>query len=315
MGELACRVLDACAHSPEGSSVAAIAKKVGTSWGSVARVVPKLLADGFLRWERVETGVNAWVQCLQFAWGKQSRLHCSADRRRAIVNPAARVRGLQLYQRAMEAARREEAAAAAEPADRPIGDARQLELFLAAESDDSKTAAIPESDDSKTVDSDDSKTATIPESDDSKAADSDDSKTESSPHAYSDSLLSCTSTKKINIKKTLSRESVARAHEPTETKNDCIEQGSKKAKRPLPNGWRPYGPDWTFARELGLDDPERVLAHFRDYHLARGNFRLDWNAAWRVWCRRELELQRAAAPKSRMPDYIARRLGLDEAAA
>lgn len=39
----------------------------------------------------------------------------------------------------------------------------------------------------------------------------------------------------------------------------------------------------AYAKERDLDRDE--LEHFRDHHTARGTTMIDWDAAWRTWCR------------------------------
>jgi hypothetical protein len=96
--------------------------------------------------------------------------------------------------------------------------------------------------------------------------------------------------------------------------NALKEQGNKKQKKeepigslfpddpdqapaaskppPKPNRKRPIPPDWApsdrnIADALGRDLTAQEIDHeadrFRDYHLARGNVFLDWDAAWRTW--------------------------------
>jgi uncharacterized protein YdaU (DUF1376 family) len=63
----------------------------------------------------------------------------------------------------------------------------------------------------------------------------------------------------------------------------------KRATRLSPN-WTPDEECHAFAVELDLD-PGAVLMQFRDYWLAKPTnaTKLDWNATWRSWCRRDAE--------------------------
>jgi uncharacterized protein YdaU (DUF1376 family) len=64
----------------------------------------------------------------------------------------------------------------------------------------------------------------------------------------------------------------------------------KKGKR-LPDDWQPGLEDRAYATGLGLD-PGAVAEQFRDYWHARagaGATKLDWQATWRTWCRKDAE--------------------------
>lgn len=65
-----------------------------------------------------------------------------------------------------------------------------------------------------------------------------------------------------------------------------LQRGSR-----LPENWRLSDHNRDYALEQGLD-PERTLEKFRDYwHSKTGQnaTKLDWDATWRNWCRRETE--------------------------
>lgn len=67
----------------------------------------------------------------------------------------------------------------------------------------------------------------------------------------------------------------------------------------LPADWRPSPDLETFATGLGLA-PDAVTDNFRDYWHAKagvGACKMDWDATFRVWCRREAE--RAPPPRQR----------------
>jgi len=62
----------------------------------------------------------------------------------------------------------------------------------------------------------------------------------------------------------------------------------------------PLPPDFTltdarlqFARDGHVEEPELEFGHFLDYHRAHGTVMIDWEAAWRTWCRnaRKFQLQ------------------------
>jgi hypothetical protein len=53
--------------------------------------------------------------------------------------------------------------------------------------------------------------------------------------------------------------------------------------RQLPKGWYPSEAGVAYAKQHGLNRDD--VEHFRDHHTARGNTMLDWDAAWRTWCR------------------------------
>lgn len=63
----------------------------------------------------------------------------------------------------------------------------------------------------------------------------------------------------------------------------------KRATRLSPE-WEPDEECRAFAVSLDLD-PSAILAQFRDYWLAkpRDATKLDWNATWRSWCRKDAE--------------------------
>lgn len=71
-----------------------------------------------------------------------------------------------------------------------------------------------------------------------------------------------------------------------------------------------FEPDYAFARSLGLD-AVAVHAAFRDYWRAKpgqAGVKLDWQATWRNWCRREAERKPGAGPPRRQHDTAADRM-------
>lgn len=63
--------------------------------------------------------------------------------------------------------------------------------------------------------------------------------------------------------------------------------GRAKGSR-LPADWQPTADELAFAEGLGLDG-RATADNFRDYWLSRssGALKLDWHAAFHVWCRKE----------------------------
>jgi uncharacterized protein YdaU (DUF1376 family) len=55
----------------------------------------------------------------------------------------------------------------------------------------------------------------------------------------------------------------------------------------LPQDWQPSEKGWAFGESEGVD-VSRELDKFRDYWLSKpkDNTKLDWEAAWRNWCRK-----------------------------
>jgi len=52
-------------------------------------------------------------------------------------------------------------------------------------------------------------------------------------------------------------------------------------------------------------DPERTIQDFRDYWKAAAGskaVKVDWNATWRMWCRREAGFTKPAKPQARNDD-------------
>ena len=67
----------------------------------------------------------------------------------------------------------------------------------------------------------------------------------------------------------------------------------------LPDDWQPKEPD--LPSQHGAE-PAGTLAHFRDHYRAKpgtAGVMLDWEAAWRNWCRKISDFKRA--PPSRLP--------------
>lgn len=75
------------------------------------------------------------------------------------------------------------------------------------------------------------------------------------------------------------------------TNPDTSVSGERTAKRAtrIPPAWRPDDAGRSFAADCGLD-PESTADAFTDYWTAasgRTSAKLDWNAAFRTWCRRD----------------------------
>lgn len=56
-----------------------------------------------------------------------------------------------------------------------------------------------------------------------------------------------------------------------------------KRKSGIPPDFEPDATGWRLAGENGCGRND--LAQFIDHHTGRGTFMLDWQAAWRTWCR------------------------------
>jgi hypothetical protein len=87
---------------------------------------------------------------------------------------------------------------------------------------------------------------------------------------------------------------------------------SKRGSR-LPEGWEPSPAGSEFAKKAGLD-PVRTLAEFRDYWTAASGqtaSKLDWDAAWRTWCRKAQDFARNK-PSAQRGAYAAPSTDTDE---
>lgn len=100
-------------------------------------------------------------------------------------------------------------------------------------------------------------------------------------------------------------EPLAKTETETETETKSKSGTSKRGTR-LPEDWAPSPAlrDWT-ARETPTVDARAEFAKFRDYWSsvagAKG-VKLDWDATWRNWCRRQVEsvpLVKRSAPSPR----------------
>jgi hypothetical protein len=77
---------------------------------------------------------------------------------------------------------------------------------------------------------------------------------------------------------------------------------AKRATR-LPSNWRPDDAGRSFAADCGLD-PDSTADAFTDYWAAAGGrtaAKLDWNAAFRTWCRRDTTGRVGSAPNRSVP--------------
>ena len=73
--------------------------------------------------------------------------------------------------------------------------------------------------------------------------------------------------------------------------------GTRRASRAAPKP-----PDFEltegrkgFAEAGGLTSVPLIFGAFKDYHRAHGNLMRDWDAAWRSWCRKELDIREQRA--------------------
>jgi hypothetical protein len=74
---------------------------------------------------------------------------------------------------------------------------------------------------------------------------------------------------------------------------------AEKRRRRFPEGWTPGRDGYEFGLSLGF--PRETIAQmfdaFRDHHTSRGNSFLDWQAAWRTWCRNEVKWKGGSGSK------------------
>ncbi len=92
----------------------------------------------------------------------------------------------------------------------------------------------------------------------------------------------------------LAREEKRREEEKTTTANAVVRKprGSR-----LPEGWEPSEDGRAYASARGLN-PQDELDAFRDHWTAESRAtasKLDWNAAWRTWCRNAVKFKPTAA--------------------
>lgn len=71
----------------------------------------------------------------------------------------------------------------------------------------------------------------------------------------------------------------------TETEGEREKERARATR--LPQDWQPSKKGWAFGESEGVD-VSRELDKFRDYWLSKpkDNTKLDWEAAWRNWCRK-----------------------------
>lgn len=98
----------------------------------------------------------------------------------------------------------------------------------------------------------------------------------------------------------------------------------KKTARPhrLPEGWMPSEAmqKWTL-EQMSSAEAGRTLEVFTDYWTGSGKPKVDWNATWRNWVRRDLETPKRGAPNgaakatenSRTAGFARLRATIDEA--
>jgi hypothetical protein len=76
----------------------------------------------------------------------------------------------------------------------------------------------------------------------------------------------------------------------------------KQGSRLSPD-WQPSDADVAYATNLKLN-PATISEKFRDHWLAATGpkaVKLDWSAAWRTWCRNEVEFAKARQPATPPP--------------
>lgn len=69
---------------------------------------------------------------------------------------------------------------------------------------------------------------------------------------------------------------------------------------PLPDEFQPDAEGMNYATQRGIAVADE-LENFRDYYLARGLTRKDWQASWRTWCRNAERFGRAATSRPPAP--------------
>lgn len=84
-----------------------------------------------------------------------------------------------------------------------------------------------------------------------------------------------------------------------ESRNQIPEgRGRARARNSLPGDWAPNAENVAYARQNGFADGtiKQMGESFRDHHVHKGTMGLDWNGAWRTWCRNEIKFSRNRAP-------------------
>lgn len=78
---------------------------------------------------------------------------------------------------------------------------------------------------------------------------------------------------------------------------DLVVQNLKNKKMvqyALPKDFSLTSASSAYAQKLGID-VELELQTFCNYHIAKGSFMLDWQAAWRAWCNNAVRFGKASA--------------------
>ena len=78
---------------------------------------------------------------------------------------------------------------------------------------------------------------------------------------------------------------------PTDPLDESLERARSKPSR-ISENWWPNDQGQRLARELFGDSAGFETERFRDYWLAQQKAKLDWDAEWRVWARRQFDLRR-----------------------
>lgn len=73
---------------------------------------------------------------------------------------------------------------------------------------------------------------------------------------------------------------------------------AQRRKSQLPEDWQPSPDELAYAQNLGLDG-SAVAENFRLHWRAKGETKLDWHAAFQLWCRREQSFSGARTVGSR----------------
>lgn len=75
----------------------------------------------------------------------------------------------------------------------------------------------------------------------------------------------------------------------TKTKEDKEREAKASPKKTLPADFSLTESRTAYAQEQGVENVAREFANFTDHHRAKGTKHADWDAAWKLWCRRSVE--------------------------
>jgi len=90
-------------------------------------------------------------------------------------------------------------------------------------------------------------------------------------------------------------------------KNPTGSQRKIETKRPtrIDENWIPSTYQLTYAADQGMIESQirKTAENFRDYWLSTGKTKVDWDATWRSWVRRDLEKPTNGNHRSTKPDF------------